>query len=83
MIYYVYIIQSVSDPNFIYKGFTDNVERRFNEHQFGKANSTKNYVPFKLIHVEIVSSRKEARAMEKYFKSGYGREIIKELISEI
>ena len=32
--------------------------------------------PLKLFHVELCKTRKEARKLEKYFKSGYGREII-------
>lgn len=46
-----------------YKGQTRNINDRL----------------IKLLHVEICDNRIEARKLEKYFKSGYGREIIKEI----
>ncbi len=76
--YYVYILQSLKTEEF-YKGITDNLNRRVAEHLRGKSNSTKNKLPLKLIHVEVCSSRIEARKLEKFFKTGYGREIIEEI----
>ena len=63
----------------IYKGLTDNIDRRLEEHQNGKGPSIKASLPFELIHIEICEDRKSARVLEKYFKSGYGPEIAKEL----
>ena len=79
--YYVYVLHS-SETDFSYKGLTDNLERRIKEHIAGENKFTKRYLPMELIHVEICESRPEARIMEKFFKSGYGREIVKELIEE-
>ncbi len=76
--YYVYILQSIKTGEF-YKGLTDNFERRLDEHQKGKSNSTKNKLPLRIIHVELCKDRVGARKLEKFFKSGYGREIIREL----
>ena len=76
--YYVYILQSLKTKEF-YKGLTDNFDRRLNEHLKEKSNWAKNKLPLKLIHVEICTDRLEARKLEKFFKSGYGREIIEEL----
>ena len=76
--YYVYILKSLRTGEF-YKGFTDNIDRRLQEHISGKSPSTKTRLPLKLIYVEICSTREDARNLEKFFKSGYGREIIKEL----
>ena len=76
--YYVYILKSELTGEY-YKGLTDNVDRRLIEHNLGKSQSTKNRRPLRLIHVELCKTRDEARKVEKYFKSGYGREIIKEL----
>ena len=36
-------------------------------------------LPLDLIHVELCDNRIVTRKMEKYFKSGYGREIISEI----
>lgn len=44
-----------------------------------KSRYTKKMMPLRLVHVEICNSRIKARKVEKYFKSGYGREIVKEL----
>lgn len=48
----------------------------------GQCSSTKKILPIELVHVEICQNRIEARKMEKYFKSGYGREIIEELFNK-
>ena len=77
--WYVYIILSVKTKE-VYKGLTNNIERRLLEHFQGKTNFSKTRLPLKLIHVEICNSRQEARKLEQFFKSGYGREIIIELI---
>ncbi len=76
--YYVYLLKSVKTGK-IYKGLTGNIDRRFDEHQNGRVSSTKSILPLELIHVEICKDRKSARELEKYFKSGYGREIALEL----
>ncbi len=78
--YFVYIIKSVKN-GYYYKGLTKDIERRLREHSLGKTSSIKHLAPFKLIYVEICISLKEARKLEKYFKSGFGREIIKEIDS--
>jgi putative endonuclease len=41
--------------------------------------STKGYVPWELIFEKEVVDRKEARRVEKYFKSGVGKEYLKTL----
>jgi putative endonuclease len=76
--YYVDILKSLYNGTF-YKGFTDNIDRRIDEHQNGKTSSNKQYRPFRLIHVEICKDRAEARKLEIFFKSGFGREIISEI----
>lgn len=76
MIYYVYVLQSLKD-NDLYIGLTANLENRIMRHNAGYENATKKRIPFKLIHSETFSSRADARAREKYLKSGFGREMIK------
>ncbi len=46
-------------------------------HNCGYERTTKPYAPFILIYKETLDTRKEARAREKYLKSGVGRELIK------
>ena len=76
--FFIYILKSLKTKEF-YKGLTNSIERRLKQHFTGKVLFTKNKLPLKLIHVEICSNRNRARIMEKFFKSGYGREIIKEI----
>jgi len=69
----VYAISSL-ERNYIYVGLTDNLERRFFEHNNGQNKTTKPYKPFKVIYSENCETRLEARNREKYFKSGSGKE---------
>ncbi len=78
MFWFVYILKSQSKNKF-YKGLTNNLDKRLKEHLSGRVKTTANMLPVKLIHVELCKTRNEARKIEKYFKSGYGREIIKEI----
>ena len=76
--YYVYIIKSLVNKHY-YKGFTKDLDRRLREHANGQTSSIKSYGRFKLIHVEVCNSLEDAVRLEKFFKSGFGREIIKEI----
>jgi len=73
----VYGIKSELDGR-IYVGFTDCLERRLKEHNSGKTKSTKGFMPWKLIFTERCESREIARSREKYFKSGCGKEYLKQ-----
>jgi putative endonuclease len=77
--WYVYFIKS-KIHDFLYIGSTDELERRIKEHNEGKCVSTKAYCPFKLEAYIAVMSKKKARELEKYFKSGSGKAILKKRI---
>ncbi|OGY12149.1 MAG: hypothetical protein A3H88_01660 [Candidatus Blackburnbacteria bacterium RIFCSPLOWO2_02_FULL_44_9] len=79
--YFVYILQNIQ-TKWSYKGLTSNLEKRLPQHFSGKVASTRSRLPLHLVHVEVCNSRLEARKLEKFFKTGYGRELIKELSSE-
>ena len=53
------------------------------QHELGQCNSTKRMGSFSLIQVEICYSRTEARNIEVFLKSGYGRELIEEIASRL
>jgi len=78
IMYYVYAIKSLN-KKYIYVGLTDNVNRRFNQHNNGLERTTRSYRPFKLIHIEKFETRPGARQKEKYLKSGCGKEFLKTL----
>ena len=79
--YFVYAIKSIN-RNYIYVGMTNEVERRFDEHNTGKNKTTRPYKPFKLFYSEKFRTRAEARKREKYLKSGIGKEFLKSLIKD-
>ena len=56
-----------------YVGISEDAERRIAEHNRGSVRSTRPYLPWKLVYVEVMESRTEARKREKYLKSAAGR----------
>lgn len=76
--YFVYAISS-SKKDWIYVGFTNNLERRLKQHNSGQVKSTKAYRPFTLLFTEECESRIEARQKEKHYKSGVGKAFLKNL----
>lgn len=76
--YYVYAIAS-RKRTYIYVGFTNNLERRLFQHNNGYERTTKPYAPFEITYFERCNIRLEARKREKYWKSGIGRERLKEM----
>ena len=58
---------------------TQNVARRVSEHNSRHVFSTKGFTPWKLIFVEECGDdRSQTRAREKYWKSGTGKEQLKQ-----
>jgi putative endonuclease len=78
--FHVYILQNEA-KNFTYKGMTNDLERRLAEHNRGACQSTKPYRPLKIVYFETYDTRKEARAREIYFKTGSGRRLLKQILS--
>lgn len=81
MSHYVYILYSQKHLR-TYVGQTDDVNRRLRQHNKGKVKSTKTYVPWTLIHVEIFKTRSEAMKKESWYKNPMGRSRIKLLLGE-
>jgi putative endonuclease len=78
--YFVYVIQSKLN-GYLYKGISRNVQIRLKEHNQGKNQSTKNWRPWELIYSEFFYTRIEARKREKFFKTGEGREFLKQVLT--
>ena len=74
----VYAISSLNH-NYIYVGMTANLEERLKRHNDGRERTTKFYRPFELIFRESCKNRPEARLREKYWKSGVGKEKLRNL----
>jgi len=75
---YTYILISKTEKA-TYVGSTDDLERRFKEHNERKCFTTKTLRPWELFYVEEYEELFEARKREKYFKSCAGRKFIKKL----
>ncbi len=71
--YFVYIIRSERDGTY-YTGMTEDVRKRFREHNRGLTKSSRSHKPWKIIYVEECVTRAQARKREKYWKSGAERE---------
>ncbi len=65
--YYLYILLGTK-PNWHYIGSTDNLKRRFKDHNAGKVKSTRPYRPLKIIHIEEYESRTLVRKRETFLK---------------
>ena len=82
--FYTYLIKSEKD-NELYIGSTNDLRRRFLEHNQGLNRSTKYRKPFKLIYYEAYKSEDDARQREHNLKlranalSQLKRRIIKSL----
>lgn len=76
-VYYFYVLRFKSNSK-LYYGFTDNLQRRIKEHKSGQANFTSKNGAFDLIFYEAYICKKDAQDAEKYFKTGHGREVLKD-----
>ena len=65
--FYVYLLKSRKDNNF-YTGSTNDLKRRFMEHNFGKVFSTKLRIPFDLVYYEAYKDESDARRREQALK---------------
>ena len=74
-----YALKSTS-RNYIYVGLTDNPERRIKQHNLGYEKTTKPYRPFEVIVTESFATRIEAREREKFLKTSYGKNYLRDLI---
>ncbi len=74
--YYVYVLLSEKDGK-KYTGYTKNLKLRFEQHQKGLVESTKNRRPLQLIYFEGCLNQQDATHREKYLKTHYGKMFIK------
>ncbi len=77
--FYTYTIFSLKDKKF-YTGYTVDLKRRLYEHANGLSKATKFRRPFLLIHYEYFINETDAKAREKFLKSGFGRDQLKQAL---
>lgn len=79
--WFVYVLRC--DDGSLYKGKTNDLERRIHEHLSGNgAEHTKKHKPVKLVYWESCKTETDALNREKYLKSGSGREWLKMQINQ-
>ena len=76
--WYTYVLESLKNGH-KYVGYTDDLRRRFKQHNSGffKDSYTNKAGPWKLIYYESYLDKHDATEAEMFYKSGYGREILK------
>jgi len=79
--WYFYVLES-SKNKILYKGYSSDLKQRILDHnkKRGGKYSQKN-APYRLIYYEAYLNKTDAMHSEKFYKTGYGREILKEKLS--
>jgi len=76
LMFYTYVLQSKKDGK-QYTGATNDLRKRFSQHQKNQVLSTKGRGPFEIIYYEACLNSHDAFAREKYLKSGHGKFYLK------
>lgn len=74
--FFVYFLKSLKD-NKLYIGRTNNIERRLSEHNSGFVSSTKSRQPLLLLGYETCETELQSVNLEREWKKGYKREILR------
>ena len=74
---YVYILQSISFPDKFYTGLTNDLKRRFAEHNQCKSIHTNKHIPWKIKTYIAFSDEQKAFEFERYLKTSSGRSFAK------
>jgi len=75
-VYYTYVLQSENGGGF-YTGFTKNLKLRFEQHNKGDVDSTRDRRPLKLVYYEACLDQDDATKREKYLKTHHGKMYLK------
>ena len=77
--YYIYLLES-EKSGIWYIGLSINPEQRLKQHNLGKSKFTSSHIPWKLLYSEKAGDLKEARRLEKYYKSAAGKRKLKKIL---
>ena len=77
MFYYVYILESLIDPDKHYTGFTEDFEKRLQKHNNGEVPHTSKFKPWKIKNIIFFTEKDKALKFERYLKSHSGRAFAK------
>ena len=73
---YTYVLKSGKDGLW-YTGSTNDLRKRFKQHNKNMVISTKGRGPFTLIYYEACVNDHDARVWEKYLKTGMGKRYLR------
>ena len=79
MPYFTYVLKSQATGK-LYKGVTQNIAFRIEQHNAGLSSYTRGRWPRELVYMEEFQTRVEALSRERFFKSGKGREFLRSII---
>jgi putative endonuclease len=65
---YVYILQSLNDPEQRYVGVTSDLNQRLTRHNSGRCPYTSKFIPWELVYSEQFKEELEAFARERQIK---------------
>jgi putative endonuclease len=80
--WYVYVLKSLKYDQW-YTGMTNDLKRRFLEHNSGKSTYTRYRGPYKLLYYEASLNEEDAKFREKYLKSGVGKRYLKNRLKKL
>ena len=75
--YYVYILQSINNPETFYIGYTCDLKQRIHEHNSGYSPHTKKFAPWKIKNYVAFDNEQKAKDFEIYLKTHSGRKFCK------
>jgi putative endonuclease len=74
---YVYMLQSISNPEHYYVGLNSDLKARFAAHNRGESSHTSKYAPWQLVTYVAFSDSAKASTFERYLKTASGRAFAK------
>jgi predicted GIY-YIG superfamily endonuclease len=75
--FYVYLLQSKSNPDKRYIGYTTDLKKRISDHNAKKSIYTAKHMPWKLISYHAFCDKQKAQEFEYYLKTGSGQAFAK------
>jgi putative endonuclease len=79
--FYIYVLESLKNGN-LYTGYTKDLRKRLEEHNRSLNQSTKPYIPWKVIYYEACLNEKDAKRREGYLKKTQGQRMLKRRLKE-
>ena len=74
--FYTYVLKSKKSGR-LYTGYTNDLRKRFKEHNNKMSAYTKYRGPYELIYYEACTDESDARSRELYLKAGKGKRYLK------